>query len=359
MSQLLQRIEDELRSVYATSDRGKLLARKSAYLARIGRFENAKSIVNELRQEFAENNSSTVTIWIMLTEGLIHYYENLSDEAKDRIVRAQLLSKALGEADLAATTSAWRAHMEFERSDFRAMTTSLESAFSFMTPSNLAAQTRVSMVLSDCHFLCGNREKGQKWFMRGRATALKEGDQASIEALLYNKAAFALAWLRAQSCFGVVDSDQLSLVRLELASARNLQDMTGIAALTHVVHLCEARLLLLEGKYDQGSSKLQLIRSAAPYGDYNFNQSLIDLELEYCKHKLDLARVNEAVPIWSFDSLDIDEQLIAAWMISEIFSHTADASEFDEISRRLNEKKSEYSRVMLELRSLLARFENA
>lgn len=359
MSQLLQKIDVDLRSASEPAARGKLLARKSAYLARIGRFDEAKALVGELRRDFANSNSSNVTVWIMLTEGLIHYFEKLGIEAHDRIVRAQLLSTAMGDSELAALTSAWRSHLEFERSDFRAMVRSIESAFKFASPENYAAQTRVSMVLSDCHFLCGDRTNGQKWFLRSRDTALREGDQASIEALLYNKAAFSLAWQRAQSCFGPPASDDLSMLRLELASARNLQDMAGINALGHVVHLCEARLLLLEGKYDQGASKLQSIRGAAPYGEYNFNQSLIDLEIAYCNYRLDPTAKRTSAPDWKFDALDVDEQMLAAWMMSEIYLGSANIDDAAEIARILIEKKKSYTESIAELQSMLRVFSNA
>lgn len=359
MSQLLQKIDVDLRSTSEPAMRGKLLARKSSYLARIGRFDEAKALIGDLRRDFANGNSSNVTVWIMLTEGLIHYYEKLSIEAHDRIVRAQLLSTAMGDAELAAVTSAWRSHLEFERSDFKAMVRSIESTFKFASPENYAAQTRVAMVLSDCHFLCGDRLNGQRWFLRSRDTALKEGDQASIEALLYNKAAFALAWQRAQSCFGPVDPSDLSMLRLELASARNLQDMAGINALGHVVHLCEARLLLLEGKYDQGASKLQSIRGAAPNGEYNFNQSMIDLEIAYCTHRVDPTSKRSPMPNWEFDALDADEQMLAAWMLSEIYLGSANSVEDDVITHRLVEKKAAYSKLMTELKSMLSDFASA
>lgn len=359
MSQLLQRIDVDLRSTSEPSERGKLLARKSAYLARIGSFDEAKALVGVLRRDFADSKSSNVTVWIMLTEGLIHYYEKLGIEAHDRIVRAQLLSTAMGDTELAAITSAWRSHLEFERSDFKAMIGSIDSTFKFASPENYAAQTRVSMVLSDCHFLCGDRANGQKWFLRSRDTALKEGDQASIEALLYNKAAFAIAWQRAQSCFRPVAPEDLSLLRLELASARNLQDIAGINALSHVVHLCEARLLLLEGKYDQGASKLQSIRAAAPYGEYNFNQSMIDLEIAYCTFRLDPTTKRSSVQNWEFDALDIDEQMLAAWMISEIYLGNANAVDADAITHRLNEKKKLYSDSIAGLQAMLMKFSNA
>ena len=56
--------------------------------------------------------------------------------------------------------------------------------------------------------------------MRARQHALNDGDQASIEALLYNKAAFRLAWLRAQRCFGELQKVELDRLRVELATAR-------------------------------------------------------------------------------------------------------------------------------------------
>lgn len=358
MSQLLQKIEIDLRTANEPYERGKLLARKSAYLARIGDFSESKSLVEDLRREFSNSKSSNVTIWIMLTEGLIHYYEKLGTEAHDRIVRAQLLSSAIGDTELAAITSAWRSHLEFERSDYKAMVKSIELAFGFASPENLAAQTRVSMVLSDCYFLCGDRANGQKWFLRSRDTALKEGDQASIEALLYNKAAFSLAYLRAQSCFGPVAADQLSLLRLELASARNLQDMARIHALSHIVHLCEARLLLLEGKYAEGASKLQAFRDAAPYGKYNFSQSMIDLEIAYCAYRLDPTAKRPPAPVWDFDSLDVDEQLLASWMMSEIYVNGANTADFNAFSQRLVETKRLYLQSVTDLQSKLRQFSN-
>lgn len=356
MSQLIQKINADLSSAIDPAERGKLMARKAAYLARVGEFSEAKSIVEELRYEFGSHRSNNVTLWIMLAEGLIHYFEKLSIEANDRILRAHLLSTAIGDTELAALTAAWMSHLEFEQSKFMSMAKSIDSALRLSSDENYAARTRVSMVLSDCYFLCGDRNSGQKWFLRGRETALKEGDQASVEALQYNKAAFSLAYQRAQSCFGPVSTDQLDQLRIELASARNLQGLTGINALSHIVHLSEARLLVLEGKYEQGASKLQSVRDAGPYGEYNFNQSMIDLELAYCAHRLNSTRGTHQIPKWNFDALDVDEQMLAAWMLSEIFSKNSGTSEANVISEKLTNAKKLYLESMAELQSLLRQF---
>jgi len=138
------------------------------------------------------------------------------------------------------------------------------------------------MVLSDSFLLCGENRSAQSWFMHSRYHAITLGDQASIEALQYNRAAFRLARLRAARCTAHVDDDQLSMLRVEIASAKNLQLLTRAAALTDFIHLCEARFLILEQRYDQAIDALEKIRGARPFAEYNFNQSFIDLEIAFC-----------------------------------------------------------------------------
>ncbi|MDZ7589128.1 MAG: hypothetical protein U5L05_00255 [Rubrivivax sp.] len=180
------------------------------------------------------------------------------------------------------------------------------------------ANARLAMVLSDSFLVCGQKRSAQDWFMRSREHALKDGDQASIEALLYNRAAFSLARIRVERCFSDVDADRLSLLRMEIASAKNLQTLTRIAALTNFIHLCEARLLILEERFSLAIDALTNIRNAQPFADYNFNQSFVDLEVSFCLQHL--GRHTEVQPIynsidWStFERLDVDEQLVAAWM---------------------------------------------
>lgn len=318
MSHLLARLDQELQTASSDIERAEILARKGLYLARIGRFSATREIITELRQKFDDGRSGRVTAWIMLTEGLLHLFENLSPLALDRIARSQVLGLAMKDDSVIAIASAWKAHIEFETSDFESMAKSLQIAIAHTTESDHDANARLAMVLSESFLLCGEIQYAQAWFMRSREHALRDGDQASIEALLYNRAAFSLARLRAENCFAEMDIDRLSLLRTEIVSAKNLQDLIGIAALTNFIHLCEARLLILEKKYSQAIDALTDVRNARPFADYNFNQSLVDLELSFCMQRL--GRVDEAKLIYasidwsSFERLDVDDQLIAAWM---------------------------------------------
>lgn len=318
MSQLLSRLDQELKVASTNVERAEILARKGSYLARVGQFAETREIIATLRQQFGDGRSGHVTAWIMLTEGLLRLFENLSPLALDRVARSQILGLAMNDASVIAISSAWKAHIEFETSDFESMIKSLEIAIAHATDNDHDANARLAMVLSDSFLLCGETRSAQAWFMRSREHALKDGDQASIEALVYNRAAFSLARLRAERCFTAIDSKRLSLLRMEIASAKNLQNLTRVAALTNFIHLCEARLLILEEKYSLAIDALANIRNAQPFADYNFSQSFVDLEMSFCLQRL--GRHTEARSIYisidwsSFDRLDVDEQLVAAWM---------------------------------------------
>jgi tetratricopeptide (TPR) repeat protein len=363
MSRLLLRIEEELRTEASAVRRAELLAKGAGYLARVGRFDEAKRLVAELRQDFGDGHSGRTTVWIMLAEGLLQLFEDFNPGALDRIVRAQFLAQAIGDRQLNALSSAWRAHFEFETSKFDAMVQSLSKAIACAHAEDHDAHARLSMVLCNAFLLCGDRVRAQVWFSRSRDHALSDGDQASVEALLYNRAAFGMAWLRAQRCFGHVSDSEVSLVRLDVTSAMHLQELTRVAALTNFVHLCNARLLILEGKYELAIERLEGIRNARPFADYNFNQSFVDLELAFCLFRL--GRLDDSLDLYNtranatYAEMDIDEQLVAYWMQFEMSNSDGRYGDLDEARRNLDGVSNEYLRLTAQFRQLLEAFHGA
>jgi tetratricopeptide (TPR) repeat protein len=321
MSQLLQRLERELRSSQPGSIRhAELTAQRAGYLARVGRFDEAKQAVAELRKVFGDGHSGPVTVWIMLAETLILYYESLQPGAMDRVKRAQFLSQLMQDRPLIALTSAWKANVEFETSRFDDMFASLSAVRAHLQPTDHAAGARFSMVLLNLFMNCGEFEAAQKWFMRCREHALSEGDQATIEAMLYNRAAYRMAWLRAQSCFGKLGDAEITQTQLELSSSRNYHDIVQVKGLADLLDLCEARVHVLAGSYEKAISALESIRTSKQFASHNFNQRLIDLEIAYCH--LGLGNIDAALKSFAavadldMPSLDVDEQLRASWMLN-------------------------------------------
>ena len=322
MSSLLQRLERNSKSARNSSERAALNAERASYLARVGRFAEAKSLIGEIRSEFGDGHDGLVMIRLMLAEGLLQLFESLNPSAIDRVRRAQFISHLMQERRLLALTSAWKAHIEFETSRYDAMFESLETAMTSAEESEHDSNCRIAMVMCDLNVFCGLAESGQSWFMKSRESALKDGDRASIEALLYNKAAFQLARLRAESCFIQVPVEVLKRARMEVASAKNFQDLAQVEALTSFISLCEARMYVLEGDFQTAITRLDLLRTSGPFASYNFSQDLIDLEIAYCLSKLgqlDKAElILRTLDSISLASYDIDEQLVARWMIHQI-----------------------------------------
>lgn len=317
MSQLLVRLERELATATNPEIRAQLSAEIACNLARLGRVKDAKDCVLELRRVFGEGQSPQVSLWIMLAEGLIYFYEEFNPLALDRIARAQVLGLALRYKKFAALVSAWKAHIEFEISDLDSMRKSLATAIEHVEANDHDAMARIAIVLSNTSMLCGKREEAQRWFLRGRDHAIKNGDQASIEALLYNRAGYHFALLRVEQCLGAPTAEEIKIVRMEMDSATNLQILTKNAAMASQIPLCDARLLIIERKYGRAMAKLIDLKNGQNFPGYNFDISILDLEICFCRFHLGgvaAARVAFKPLNADLTRLHLDEQMVAAWM---------------------------------------------
>lgn len=341
MSELLQRLLHELSLLTDPAARAQLIAKIAAVHARFGRFDEARFAISAIKEQFGKGESGRVTVWKMIAEGLVFHYEDLSPAALERIGGALVLGRAMQYPTVIALASAWKAHIEFERSDFGSMAKSLGIALQFVGPADHDAHTRISMVLANAFMICGDRLQMQAWFMRGREHAVKNRDRASVEALQYNKAAFATAWARVSACDAPIDAQELGLLRGEVNSARNLQELAGIGALPGHIHLIDARLLMLEGRYDLAVDALNQVRNTEPFAGHNFHQSYIDLELEFCAVRLggaDFSIVHRYTDILQqLSRLDIDERIVACWMLAEIAAKAELPDEHAHLKRVLGE----------------------
>ena len=327
MSQLLARLQNQRASAVDPLERAELTARIAANFARLGKFDESKTLIAELRSVYGDGRSGRITVWIMLAEGLIYLYQDISPLALDKITRAQVLGLAMGYSTVVALASAWKAHIEFEGSNFEAMTSSLTIAQANVSADEHDAHTRIAMVISNSFMLCGDERASYRWFMTGREHALKNGDQASVEALLYNRATMALGWLRVSCCSIKTDAQRFQSIKSEVKSARNLQQITGIPTMENHVGLMEARLLTIDEKYEDAIAKLQDVRSKAPFAIHNFSQSLVDLEICFCYVRIGqierAATIFETIDHSNFGSLDTDEKIVVLWMCIQLCEHDA------------------------------------
>ncbi len=358
MSQLLNRLQQEVLTVSDPLRKAELLSKISGHLARTGRSAEARQCVAELRTNYAGANSGVATVWIMLAEALVHLYSDLNPLALDRVKRAQLLALALKYATAIAWASAWKAHLEFENSNFEEMLESIRLGLQYADKDDHDSRVRLAMVLSNAFMISGDRENSQIWFAKARHHAVKNGDQPSIEALLYNRTAFGISIMRSDRCIGIVQPAELAIVRKEVQSAINLQSLTGISALANHIYLWSARLFILEEKFSMAIAELSSARQGVPFADYNFNQQMIELEMVYCLAKaerLDEAhRAFESIDLSAISRLDLDEKLVAASMQDELETLSSGFRRDGDTHGRLSRLKLEYASSRALLRKSLS-----
>jgi len=358
MSKLLSGLEAEIAKTTDEVRRGELTAKKAGYLARLGSFEDAQSLLQQLRSQFGEGQSPRVSIWLMLAEGLLHTFREMSDEGADRIMRANVLASATRDRALIAATSAWRAFTQSERSEFRGMVRSLDNAFANSNSDDHEVLARLYMILANARMSVGERAAAHDLYMYSRHHALECGDQATIDALIYNKAAFSLAWLRARKALGDDESDLLRQLRLELNSAKTYQQMVGVSAFSNFVYLWEARLSLLADEFAPAVHALDRVRSMQPFAKYNFHESLVALETGYCLMRMNrLSEAEERVrPALASDlsALHDDDRLFAAWLRFKLIEAIPDLGELPSSIDALDSAKNEFLAGCDELRAALA-----
>lgn len=346
MSPLLVNIDKELGVTSDPVRRGELLARRACALARQGLNDDASKHIAELRRQFGDGHSGRAMIWIMIAEGLNKWFGGMDPVAYDRLSRAQLLSGAMGYADVNAIASAWKAHIEFDRSSFAAMYASIDYAYRFASADNHDAHARLSIILSGAAALCGEITSERYWFNKARHHAVTIGDQLSIEALQYNRAAFIFSQVRGRVAMGDEARDRIADVRRELSSASTLRFLVQTTAHDKQLDILDARLMLLEGRFEEAAIKLVQFESGASFVNFQFEDYLLHVELAYC---LALSgRVEDAlnsifrVKSEAFFDMDVDDQLFVAWMEFELSKLDPRFGDPNSLATRLGEMKAAY-----------------
>jgi tetratricopeptide (TPR) repeat protein len=363
VSPLLKRLQAQLAEEPDPYRRAEFCATRACYLARIGNFQDARFEIAEIRTTFGDGRSGRVTVLLMLAEALVQHFGDLSANAADRVARALLLSKAMRDRQLIALTSSWMGYFQFEKSDYELSLRSIAEAMENADSQDHAALSRCAIVLLNTFALCGDWVSSQHWFLVGREHAVAEGDQAGIEALLHSKAVFGVAWLRVERCKREVDGSALTRSRQEIASARNLQHLTRIGALEDYIELADAMLSSIEGRYEAALAKLEDLEAKGPFPVGHFNQSVRAIERAFCC--AGLGQTNSAVAAlqevdWAeVSSLDIDDRIVAAWMMSEMATKDSRLGDKASTLKQLKIAHDNHDEFVVTLSRFLLKFKSA
>jgi len=322
LSQLLSRLQGQLAQATDPTARAALTARISCLHSRVGHFTLARQLIADLRRDFGDGHDPRASVWIMLAEGLCYLYSQQYAQALDRLTRAQFLGVSMRYSAFISVSSAWRALIDYHESRYEAMCAALKLSLDHLEPDDLDTQTRICLIVALGYRYLGERESARQWFMRGHHFAVRHGDQAAIEALLYNSAAGAVDYLRVAHAAGQTHPEASRRARFELESAKNLNLLTQASAMLRHLHLQDGRLKMLEGRHAEAAVVIAQALRIHPADHAEAAPHVGELELQYCAWQQGDARAIERyferLAALDLPRLPLDDQICAAAMAREL-----------------------------------------
>ncbi len=330
MSRLLARLDAELVGCRSPSRWVEIHAERACYFAKVGRFQEAKSIIQQLRLKHGEALLGRGIVRVMIAEGLVHYFENVSVSARDRFFRAYLVSTLTGDPDLGRLACSWVAHLDFDQGAFADAFSNLDKAFDGLDRTELAAISRVGLILGDAYLYVGEREKAQYWYERARHAAVDEGDQASLGAVMYNRSAFGVSRLLLEKfAFGRGPDEQvLRFCEMELDSAWEFQKGTNVRTLFHLIDVCRSKVLLLQRRFVDARKLLAHTQVKIESLEDRPNRNGLTVELAYAQYMSgDVDGASKLMGGWDvaqLQALDVDDRLVALGMMQSEMKDVAE-----------------------------------
>lgn len=249
LGRALIELQAEARDALSDGDRQIALVRIAGVLARLGRIDEAKTLITQLRAQ-NERYEPRLSTRIIFSEGLIAHFESLdAHRSQDRFKRAHALSVALGDTSMASASAAWMADVEFRVGNIGAATNYIQAAFDGSTVQDHETRGRACMVLADLMCWSGMIDKGREWYKRARSHAVSMGDIGLQSSILFNSVSFRVAELVFNDSFDRRPEPSSHMLRQEVDSVGNLDAGLGIGTLATMVPALKAELACVFGEF--------------------------------------------------------------------------------------------------------------
>ena len=250
-SRIIDGLDAQIRACQQNSERNILFAQKAFALARHSQIEDSKNLIKELRS-VNQNYEPRLSAWIMFAEGIIeHAYSYDLSKSRDRILRAHLVGQAANDPSLAATAAAWLADLDYLQGRYVDSSEFLEKAFAWSKESDSEARSRGSMVIGSALFFCGELSQGKYWLQLARSHAVKSGDIAMQNIILFNSSALDVARLTLIDCTGKVDAAELNFAAMSAQSVKNLNTALGNSNQPSMIPIQRAELLTIQQEWEE------------------------------------------------------------------------------------------------------------
>jgi len=353
---------DRLKRAIAESsdpaERGTRRAEMAGALARLGEFSSAESEIADLRAQFGDGRSGRVSIMIMCAEAQLIYYKSLGEQARDRMMRAQLLSVAGRDASLSALTSAWLAHICFNLHRHEEMLRAAKTCLDTISNTDHEAASRFALTLGDAFYAAQQPEVGNRWYARAHEHAVKLGDHATIAALTYNRAAMGTFMARVRAVDAPVDQGAVGRLAGEVRTAVNYQAVAQLTSLQALLDYSLASINILGGRYVEAIELLSKITAdsagTGPMDRSPVIQCDLSLALARSGRHNDAKAVAEVVDVSRLIACTPDDQLVSLAALIEAYRACGLEARLPVAEAALADARREHTAIVESLRGNLA-----
>jgi len=250
VSRLLLRLDAAVSSAKDDVTADRYRAEIASHLARLGRQDEARSILRHLHQRYDAQPHPEISAWLNLAEGLAVLFSDMGAGAHDKFQRSQALSKACGIPEVHARSAAWLAHIHFTKHQFDRMTGHLEEALKAVRPDDSSTLSRICLVVGQAIHLADRDEMASGWYERARVHALKDGDELTLAAVNFNQFSFRAVNIRNAELGRMDDRIRPDYALTGAESAQNYDAHIGATNLGTLAPLLKAQALVQRDQVD-------------------------------------------------------------------------------------------------------------
>jgi tetratricopeptide (TPR) repeat protein len=323
-SRMLLRLEAEIASATHPVEVDCKRAERAAYLARLGRFDEARGVLDTLQLKYKSQPNAKISCWIHLVDGLICHFSGMSISARQKILRTHALSVAAELTYLPALSAAWLASMDYLAANPQSMVFYANKAINLSNDSNHSVRSRVRLVIAQAYHLAGRFDLALPNYEETRTHALSEGDDLTISALIHN-----MAWLKAQYFrINNFKSNEISRdggqILLSAESVANFDLLIGSTSLQSLVPVLQAQILTAQGQYEKAASIFEKnTASALSQGMSRLEADLI-ADRAWCRFHLGQTESALEDALYAESSIDptghFDDRAMAHNRLSQVFT---------------------------------------
>lgn len=225
------------------------VCRAASHFARHGMTREALTAIGVVRAHYGTALHPEVASWLLLAEGVLHYFGAPNYDAHERLRQAYRSAAVLRTDSALPTCAAWMALVEFNEGDYDKMISYLQEALARARPDDHSAHARAYLVLADAYHVANEYQLARPLYNKARLRAVDDGDNATLSAVFHNVAAVRASNLRLDDSLGVDVVRQAHMVSLEMASSMHYDHAIGSKGLGFLSLMLRGLVYTMEKKY--------------------------------------------------------------------------------------------------------------